>query len=66
MADFEDNTTNDKKLKDFLNMLSDKENDENYNLFGEKISKEYQKRHDAVIGTEFWGRKKRNMSRCER
>ena len=48
------------------NLLSNEENVDNSNLFKEKISKEFQKRWDAVIGTEYWGRKKRNMNRCER
>ena len=61
-----ENNTNDENMEDSLNLLSKDENVDNSNLFEEKIRKEFQKRRDAVIGTEYWGRKKRNMSRCER
>ena len=66
ITNVENSDTNDDKIEDYLNLLSKEENVGNSNLFEEKISKELQKRRDAVIGTEYWGRKKRNMSRCER
>jgi hypothetical protein len=61
-----DSIPNDDKMEESLNLLSKEENFNNSNAFEEKIRKEFQKRRDAVIGTEYWGRKKRNMSRCER
>ena len=66
ITNVENSDTNDDKIEDYLNLLSNEENVGNSNLFEEKISKELQKRRDAVIGTEYWGRKKRNMNRCER
>ena len=58
----ENNKTNDVKLEDSLNMLSKEENNGNSNLFEKKRGDEFEKKWDAVIGTEYWGRKKRNMS----
>ena len=62
IKDADKNNTNYEKM----NLLSNKENYDNSYQFEEKVRKEFQKRGDAVIGTEYWGRKKRNMSRCER
>ena len=51
----ENNTTYDEKMADSLNLLSNDENIGNSNLFEQKRGDEFEKRHDAVIGTEYWG-----------
>ena len=60
------NNANDIQMEDSLNLLSNEENIGNSNLFEQKRGDEFEKRRDAVIGTEYWGRKKRNLSQCER
>jgi hypothetical protein len=60
----EEYNTNYEKMEDSLKLLSNEEDVVNYNVFEEKIGKELQKRLDAVIGTEYWGRKKQNMRKC--
>ena len=67
IANLEENiNTNDIQMEDSLNLLSNEENIGNSNLFEKKRGDEFEKKRDAVIGTEYWGRKKRNMSRCAR
>ena len=59
ITNVENSDTNDDKIEDYLNLLSKEENVGNSNLFEEKRSDKFEKRRDAVIGTEYWGRKKR-------
>ena len=57
------------KVEEFLNAVTKEGEDVNVNLFVLSDLKQnhnkFQKRRDAVIGTEYWGRKKKYINHSE-